>query len=77
MRTYPKRWYKPWPPSRDFSPNESSSTVKALLAGAILAPGKCTVSPALRAVGLDQHKRYHRLLSRAVWSGREASRVTS
>lgn len=49
-----------------------------LLAGAILAPGKRTVGSALRAVGLDQQRcfhRYHRVLSRAVWSGREASRV--
>lgn len=49
-----------------------------LLAGAILAPGKRTVGSALRAVGLDQQQcfhRYHRVLSRAVWSDREASRV--
>lgn len=52
--------------------------VQVLLAGAILAPGKRTVSSALRAVGLDQQKRfhrYHRVLSRAVWSSREASRI--
>ncbi len=52
--------------------------VGVLLAGAILAPGKRTVASALRAMGLDQDKRfcrYHRVLSRAVWSGREASRI--
>ncbi len=52
--------------------------VQVLLSGAILAPGKRTVSSALKAMGLDQHKqfhRYHRVLSRAVWSGKEASRV--
>jgi hypothetical protein len=52
--------------------------VHVLLAGAILAPGKRTVSSALRAMGLDQQKRfhcYHRVLSRAVWSSREASRI--
>ncbi len=52
--------------------------VQVLLAGAILAPGRRTVSSALRAMGLDQHKqfhRYHRVLSRASWSGREAGRV--
>lgn len=52
--------------------------VQALLAGAILAPGKRTVSSALRAMGLDRQKtfhRYHRVLSRARWSSREASRV--
>src|SRR3712207_5557094 len=51
---------------------------QVLLAGAILAPGTRTVGSALRAVGLDQQRcfhRYHRVLSRAVWSGREASRV--
>ncbi len=49
-----------------------------LLVGAILAPGRRTVSSALRAMGLDQYKRfhrYHRVLSRASWSSREASRI--
>ncbi len=49
-----------------------------LVAGAILAPGRRTVSSALRAMGLDQEKRfhrYHRVLSRARWSNREVSRV--
>ena len=52
--------------------------VQLLLAGAILAPGKRTVASALRAVGLDNERRfcrYHRVLSRASWSSREASRV--
>jgi hypothetical protein len=52
--------------------------VLVLLAGAILAPGKRTVSAALRVMGLGQtehFQRYHRLLNRAVWSGRKASRV--
>jgi hypothetical protein len=52
--------------------------VQVLVAGAILAPGKRTVASALRAVGLDQQKRfhrYHRVLSRAGWSSRKASRV--
>ncbi len=52
--------------------------VQVLVAGAILAPGKRTVSSAPRATGLDRRKtfhRYHRVLSRAAWSGREASRV--
>jgi hypothetical protein len=51
---------------------------QVLLVGAILAPGKRTVSSALRAVGLghtEQFQRYHRVLNRAAWSGREASRV--
>ena len=52
--------------------------VQVLLAGAILTPGVRTVSAALRVMGLGQTKqfqRYHRVLNRAVWSGREASRV--
>jgi hypothetical protein len=51
---------------------------QVLLAGAILAPGKRTVTAALRVVGLGQGKqfhRYHRVLNRAKWSGREAARV--
>jgi hypothetical protein len=52
--------------------------VRLLVAGAILAPGKRTVASALRAVGLQEERRfcrYHRVLSRAVWSSREASHV--
>ena len=52
--------------------------VQVLLAGAILAPGKRTVSAALRVMGLgqtEQFQRYHRLLNRAVWSATEASGV--
>ena len=52
--------------------------VQVLLAGAILAPGRRTVSSALRAMGLDQEQcfhRYHRVLSRATWSPTKASRI--
>ena len=51
---------------------------QVLLAGAILAPGARTVSSALRVMGLDQEKRFHRyqrVLNHASWSSREASRV--
>ena len=51
---------------------------QVLLMGAILTPGRRTVSSALRAMGLDQHKRfhrYHRVLSDASWSSVKASRV--
>jgi hypothetical protein len=51
---------------------------QVLLMGAILAPGRRTVSSALRAMGLDRHKgfhRYHRVLSHASWSSVKASRV--
>jgi hypothetical protein len=53
--------------------------VQVLLAGAILTPGRRTVSSALRAMGLDQQEqrfhRYHRVLSRATWSPTKASRI--
>src|SRR5215204_1139700 len=51
---------------------------QVLLVGTILAPGKRTVGAALQIMGLgrtEQYQRYHRVLNRAVWSSREASRV--
>jgi len=51
---------------------------QVLLAGALLAPARRTVSAALRVMGLDhlaQFHRYHRVLSRDRWSGLAASRV--
>jgi hypothetical protein len=52
--------------------------VQVLLAGAILAPARRTVAAALRVTGCDQrpqYHRYHRVLSRARWSGLTAGRV--
>jgi hypothetical protein len=46
--------------------------------GALLAPGKRTVSQLLRVMGLadePQFQRYHRVLNRAVWSSRQASQI--
>jgi len=51
---------------------------QVLLIGAILAPGKRTVTAVLRVMGLseEQHfQNYHRVLSRAVWSSLEVSRI--
>ncbi|MBV9039145.1 MAG: transposase [Acidobacteriaceae bacterium] len=51
---------------------------QALLLGAILAPGQRTVTSGLRILGLCQERHfvnYHRVLSRAHWRGREASRL--
>jgi len=48
------------------------------LLGAILAPGKRTVTSALRVMGLSdepQFQIYHRVLNRAVWSCRHASLI--
>jgi len=50
--------------------------VKVLLVGAILSPGKRTVTSALRVMGLSdeaQYQNYHRVLNRAVWSSRSLS----
>jgi hypothetical protein len=52
--------------------------VQVLLTGAILAPGKRTVTAVLRIMGLSnerQFQRYHRVLNRAVWSNLEVSRI--
>jgi hypothetical protein len=52
--------------------------VPVLVVGAILAPGQRMVSSALRAVGagaLPTFQTYHRVLNRAVWSSRGASRI--
>jgi hypothetical protein len=52
--------------------------VQVLLAGAILAPGKRTVTALLRVMGLSDERHfqtYHRVLNRAVWSSLEVSRI--
>lgn len=49
-----------------------------LLVGAILAPGRRTVSSLLRIMGLGQVKQfqnYHRVLNRASWSLRRGSQI--
>jgi DDE superfamily endonuclease len=51
---------------------------QVLLIGAILAPGRRTVTSILRITGLCRERRfvnYHRVLNRAAWSGREAARI--
>ena len=78
MRTLPTDMIRVLAP---FAPLFSKSVwqhVQLLVAGAILAPGKRGVASALRAVGLQEERRfcrYHRVLSRALWSSREASRL--
>lgn len=49
-----------------------------LIVGALLAPGKRTVSATLRVMGLSEEKHfqnYHRVLNRALWSSVGASRI--
>jgi hypothetical protein len=51
---------------------------QALLMGAMLSPGKRTVTSALRVMGLSQDaqfQNYHRVLNRALWSGLATSQV--
>ena len=78
MRTLPTTMIRVLAP---FAPLFSSCVwqhVQLLLTGSILAPGKRTVASVLRAVDLDNEKRYcryHRVLSRAAWSSREASQI--
>lgn len=50
--------------------------IQILVIGAILAPGKRTVTAVLRIMGLSQEthfQNYHRVLNRAVWSSLEIS----
>jgi hypothetical protein len=79
MRTLPTQMIRVLVPFAPLFSERVWQHVQPLLAGAILAPGKRTVaSAALRAVGLEEERRfcrYHRVLSRALWSSREASRV--
>jgi len=52
--------------------------VKVLLTGAVLAPGKRTVTAILRIMGRSaepDYQTYHRVLNRAVWSPLTASRL--
>src|SRR3982750_2416881 len=51
--------------------------VLVLVMGAVLAPGKRTVTAALRVMGLDaisNFTSYHQVLNRARWSSRAAAR---
>jgi hypothetical protein len=64
-----------------FTPVFSERTwdwVPVLVVGAILVPGKRTVTAILRVVGLNdepQFQRYHRVLNRAVWSSLRVSQI--
>ncbi len=66
---------------QQFAPVFSERTwdwVPVLVVGAILAPGKRTVTAALRVIGLSeerQFQRYHRVLNRAVWSSLRVSQI--
>ena len=78
MRTLPTMMIRLLAPFAPLFSRRVWQNAQVLLMGAILAPGRRTVSSALRAMGLDQQKRfhrYHRVLSRASWSSRDVSRI--
>jgi DDE superfamily endonuclease len=78
MRTLPTMMIRLLAPFAPLFSRRVWQHAQVLLAGAILAPGRRTVSSALCAMGLEQEKRfhrYHRVLNRASWSSREVSRV--
>src|SRR5215213_2353594 len=78
MRTLPPKMVQVLAPFAPLFSKRVWQHAQVLLIGVILAPGARTVSSALRAMGLEREKRFHRyyrVLSRASWSSREASRV--
>src|ERR687897_1491218 len=78
VRTLPTKMVQALAPFAPLFSKRVWQNAQVLLMGAILAPGLRTVSSALRAMGLGQHKRfhrYHRVLSHACWSSVKVSRV--
>src|SRR5215207_3968449 len=78
MRTLPTTMIRVLAPFAPLFSERVFEHAQVLIAGALLTPGRRTVSSALRAMGLDRSKtfhRYHRVLSRAKCSGMEARRV--
>src|SRR4029077_11324775 len=76
MPTLPKSYFTLLLHFRSHFSNRIWKLALVLLIGAILAPNKRTVTACLRIVGLHSEKRflkYHRVLSRAVWSSRALS----
>jgi hypothetical protein len=78
LRTLPPKMVQALAPFAPLFSKRVWQHAQLLLVGAILAPGRRTVSSALRAMGLNRFERfhrYHRVLSRARWSSLEASRI--
>jgi hypothetical protein len=58
--------------------SQTWTKAQLLLMGAVLSPGKRTVTAALRVLGLAQERgfaKYHHVLNRARWSSRELSKL--
>ena len=78
MSTFPAGFAKLILPFACLFSKRVFESVQVLLAGAILATGKRTVTSALRIMGLSQERHfqtYHRVLNRAAWSSLAASRI--
>ncbi|CAA9574905.1 MAG: hypothetical protein AVDCRST_MAG86-2077 [uncultured Truepera sp.] len=78
MLVLPDALQKVFTPFADLFTKPTWQKAQVLLAGAVLAPGKRTVTAVLRVMGLAQRSdfaRYHQVLNRASWSAFKASRI--
>ena len=78
MLTLPQEMMKVILPFVDLFSERVWDYAQILLMGALLAPGKRTVSAALTVLGLKddrQYQNYHRVLNRAKWCGLTASKI--
>jgi len=78
MNTLPPEYYTILSVFTPFFTKRIWVYVQVMMIGAILAPGKRTVTSVLRIMGLSQEKHfqnYHRVLNRAKWSSLQISRV--
>ncbi len=78
MLTLPDEYNTLFNHFRPFFSKRVWQLARLMIVGAILAPGKRTVTAILRIMGLSQEKRfqkYHRVLNRAVWSNLALSAV--
>lgn len=78
MKMLPKDFLGLMLPFAALFSNRVWQRVIILVVGAILAPGKRTVSAILRVMGREQDRHfqnYHRVLNRAKWSSRKASEI--
>jgi hypothetical protein len=78
MPTLPESYFTLVSHFRSHFSNRIWKLALVLLIGALLAPNKRTVTACLRIVGLQHEKRflkYHRVLSRAVWSSLAVSQT--
>jgi DDE superfamily endonuclease len=78
MNTLPPEYYTILSVFAPYFTKRIWSHVQVMVIGAVLAPGKRTVTSVLRIMGLSREKHfqnYHRILNRASWSSLEISRV--